>query len=167
MVRFGKTSLFCHVAEIQEISRCTGFFCHFRLITQNQIVTDLQFQEFEKNEPSILLDQAQFIATEDIATGEILGEFNLPVLTQIDNENSENFQNLVVDSLDGVQGLNHQSAFDQYAYGQNVHLLTKFDQKVGQDWSETSLLSDAQLQEDDVTLAHVDPTLVTVQVTLI
>ena len=129
-------------------------------------MTDLQFQEFEKNESSILLDQAQIIAAENNFTGEILGEFNLPVSTQIVDENSQNLQSLVFDSLDGVQGLDHQAELDQY--GQNVSLLTKFDQKNGQEdhcWSGTSLFLDGQLQEDEVTLAHLDPTLVTGQVT--
>ena len=122
-------------------------------------------QDLEQNESSILLNQAPIIATESNLTGEILGEFNLPVSTEIVNENSQNLQSLVFDSLDGVQGLDHQAAFDQY--GQNVSLLTKFDQKVSQEdhcWSGTSLFLDGQPQEDEVTLAHIDPTLVTGQV---
>ena len=134
-------------------------FCHFRLIPQNQI--DL-FEDFEKNvESSILLDQAPIIATETNCPEEILGEFNLPVSTQIVNENSQNLDSLVLDSLDGVQGLTN--------YGQNVSLLTKFDQKVGQVdncWSETALFLDGQLQEDEVPLEHLDPSLVTGQVIL-
>ena len=134
-------------------------FRHFRLIPENQILNDL-VQHFEKNaESSILLDQAPIIATESNLTGEILGEFNLPVFTQIVNENSQNLDSLVLNSLDGVQGLTN--------YGQNVSLLTKFDQKVGQEdhcWSGTSLFLDGQPQEDEVTLAHIDPTLVTGQV---
>ena len=134
-------------------------FRHFRLIPENQILNDL-VQHFEKNaESSILLDQAPIIATESNLTGEILGEFNLPVFTQIVNENSQNLDSLVLDSLNGVQGLTN--------YGQNVSLLTKFDQKVGQEdhcWSGTSLFLDGQPQEDEVTLAHIDPTLVTGQV---
>ena len=136
-------------------------FRHFRLIPENQILNDL-VQHFEKNaESSILLDQAPIIATESNLTGEILGEFNLPVFTQIVNENSQNLDSLVLDSLNGVQGLTN--------YGQNVSLLTKFDQKVGQEdhcWSGTSLFLDGQLQEDEVTLAHLDPSLVTGQVIL-
>ena len=117
------------------------------------------YQDFEQNESSLLLDQAPIIATENDFTGEIIGEFNLPVSTQIVNENSQNLQNLVCDSLDGVQGLTN--------YGQNVSLLTKFDQRIGQEdecWSGTSLFLDGQLQEDEVSLAHLDPTLVTGQV---
>ena len=123
------------------------------------------YQDLSQNESSILLNQAPIVATECNITGEILGEFNLPVSTQIVNENSQNLQSLVFDSLDGVQGLDHQAAFDQY--GQNVSLLTKFDQKVGQEdhcWSGTSLFLDGQPQEDEATLAHIDPTLVTGQV---
>ena len=148
-----------HIADIQ-------FFCHFRLTPENQILNDL-YQDLNQNESSILLNQAPIIATESNLTGEILGEFNLPVSTEIVNENSQNLQSLVFDSLDGVQGLDHQAAFDQY--GQNVSLLTKFDQKVGQEdhcWSGTSLFLDGQPQEDEVTLAHIDPTLVTGQVIL-
>ena len=134
-------------------------FRHFRLIPQNQI--DL-FEDFERNvESSILLDQAPIIATETNCPEEILGEFNLPVSTQIVNENSQNLDSLVLDSLDGVQGLTN--------YGQNVSLLTKFDQKVGQVdncWSETALFLDGQLQEDEVPLEHLDPSLVTGQVIL-
>jgi hypothetical protein len=116
-------------------------------------------QDLEQNESSILLNQAPIIATETNFTGEVLGEFSLPVSTQIVNENSQNLQSLVFDSLDGVQGLTN--------YGQNVGLLSKFDQKVGQEdhcWSGRSLFLDGQLQEDEVTLAHLDPTLVTGQV---
>ena len=146
-----------HIADIQ-------FFCHFRLTPENQILNDL-YQDLNQNESSILLNQAPIIATESNLTGEILGEFNLPVSTEIVNENSQNLQSLVFDSLDGVQGLDHQAAFDQY--GQNVSLLTKFDQKVGQEdhcWSGTSLFLDGQPQEDEATLVHIDPTLVTGQV---
>ena len=115
------------------------------------------FEAFEKNaESSILLDQAPIIATESNFTGEILGEFNLPVSTQIVNENGQNLESLVLDSLDGVQGLTN--------YGQNVSLLTKFDQD--NCWSGTSLFLDGQLQEDEVPLAHLDPSLVTGQVIL-
>jgi len=121
------------------------------LIPENQILNDL-VQHFEKNaESSILLDQAPIIATESNLTGEILGEFNLPVFTQIVNENSQNLDSLVLDSLNGVQGLTN--------YGQNVSLLTKFDQN----WSEKSLFLDDQLQEDEVPLEHLDPSLVTGQ----
>jgi len=133
------------------------------LIPENQILNDL-YQDLNQDESSILLNQAPIIATESNFTGEILGEFNLPVSTQIVNENSQNLQSLVLDSLDGVQGLDQQAAFDQY--GQNVSLLTKFDQKVGQEdhcWSGTSLFLDGQPQEDEATLAHIDPTLVTGQ----
>jgi len=133
------------------------------LIPENQILNDL-YQDLNQDESSILLNQAPIIATESNFTGEILGEFNLPVSTQIVNENSQNLQTLVLDSLDGVQGLDHQATFDPY--GQNVSLLTKFDQKVGQEdhcWSGTSLFLDGQPQEDEVTLAHIDPTLVTGQ----
>ena len=116
-------------------------------------------QDLEQNESSILLNQAPIIDTETNFTGEILGEFSLPV--SIVNENSQNLQSLVLDSLDGVQGLPN--------YGQNVSLLTKFDQKVGQEdhcWSGTSLFLDGQLQEDEVALVHHDPSLVTGQVIL-
>ena len=126
-------------------------FRHFRLIPQNQI--DL-FEDFEKNvESSILLDQAPIITTE---TEEVLGEFNLPVSTQIVNDNSQNLDSLVFDLLDGVQGLTN--------YGQNVSLLTKFDQD--NCWLEKSLFLDGQLQEDEVTLEHLDPSLVTGEVIL-
>ena len=127
-----------YVAEFQENCSFYPVFCYFRLIPENQILNDL-VQDLEQNESSILLEQAPIIATETNFTGEILGEFNLPVSTQIVNEN----------------------------YGQNVSLLTKFDQKVGQEdhcWSGTSLFLDGQPQEDEVTLAHIDPTLVTGQV---
>ena len=107
----------------------------------------------EQNESSILLNQAPIIASENNFTGEMIGEFNVPVLTQIIDETSQSLQSLVSDSLDGLQGLNHQAPFDQYC--QNVRLLTNFDQKVGQDWSGTSLLLDVQLQEDAVTLAQI------------
>ena len=120
------------------------------------------YQDLNQNESSILLNQAPIIAAETNFTGEILGEFNLPVSTQIVNENSQNLDSLVFDSLDGVQGLDHQAAFDQY--GQNVSLLTKFDQD--NCWSGTSLFLDGQLQEDEVPLAHLDPSLVTGQVIL-
>ena len=116
-------------------------------------------QDLEQNESSILLNQAPIIDTETNFTGEILGEFSLPV--SIVNENSQNLQSLVLDSLDGVQGLPN--------YGQNVSLLTKFDQKVGLEdlcWSGTSLFLDGQLQEDEVALVHHDPSLVTGQVIL-
>ena len=118
-------------------------------------------QDLEQNESSILLNQAPIIATETNFTGEVLGEFSLPVSTQIVYENSQNLQSLVFDSLDGVQGLTN--------YGQNVSLLTKFDQKVGQEdhcWSGRSLFLDGQLQEDEVALVHLDPSLVTGQVIL-
>ena len=95
---------------------------------------------------------------------EILGECYLPVLTQIVGENSQSLQSLVSNSLHGVQGLNHQEPFNQH--GQNVHLLTNFYQKVGKDWSGTSLFLDGFgfIQEDDLSLASLDPTLVTGQV---
>jgi hypothetical protein len=113
------------------------------LISENQIVTDL-LQDFEKN---------QAPSTENIIEGEIIGEFNLPVSTEVVYENSQNLQSLVIDSLNDDQ------------FGQNVGLLYQFDQKVGQEkdlcWSGTSLLSD--VQDEDLTLAHVDPTLVTGQ----
>jgi len=53
-------------------------------------------------------------------------------------------------------------------YGQNVSLLTRFDQKVDQAdhcWSEKSLFLDGFgfIQEDDLSLASLDPTLVTGQ----
>ena len=102
-------------------------------------------QDFEKN---------QAPSTENIIEGEIIGVFNLPVSTEVVYENSQNLQSLVVDSLNDDQ------------FGQNVGLLYQFDQKVGQEkdlcWSGTSLLSD--VQDEDLTLAHVDPTLVTGQV---
>ena len=114
------------------------------MISENQIVADL-LQDFEKN---------QAPSTENIIEGEIIGEFNLPVSTEVVYENSQNLQSLVVDSLNDDQ------------FGQNVGLLYQFDQKVGQEkdlcWSGTSLLSD--VQDEDLTLAHVDPTLVTGQV---
>jgi len=104
-------------------------------------------QEFEKN-------QAPVVATdENIINGEIIGEFNLPVSTEVVHESSQNLQSLVFDSLNDDQ------------FGQNVGLLYQFDQKVGQEkdhcWSGKSLLSD--VQDEDLTLAHVDPTLVTGQ----
>ena len=110
-----------------------------------------------------LARKAPIIATEIDFAGENLGEFNLPVSvsTQIANENSQNLQSSVFDLLDGVQGLTN--------YGQNVSLLTKFDQKVGQEdycWSETSSFLEGQIQEDEVTLVHLDPSLVTGQVIL-
>ena len=122
------------------------------------------YQDLNQNEASILLNQAPITATDSNFTGEILGEFNLPVSTQIVNENSQNLQTLVLDLLDGVQVLDHQATFDPY--GQNVSLLTKFDQFGQEDhcWSGTSLFLDGQPQEDEVTLAHIDPTLVTGQV---
>ena len=109
-------------------------------------------QEFEKN-------QAPVIATEEnIINGEIIGEFNLPVSTQIVHENSQNLQSFVFDSL-------NESEIDHF--GQNVALLEQFDQKVGQEdncWSGKSLFLDGQVQEDEGTLTHLDPTLVTGQV---
>ena len=105
-----------------------------------------------------LARKAPIIATEIDFAGENLGEFNLPVSvsTQIANENSQNLQSSVFDLLDGVQGLTN--------YGQNVSLLTKFDQD--NCWSGTSLFLDGQPQEDEVPLEHLDPSLVTGQVIL-
>jgi len=61
-----------------------------------------------------LAKKAPIIATEIDFAGENLGEFNLPVSTQIANENSQNLQSSFFDLLDGVQGLTN--------YGQNVSL---------------------------------------------
>jgi len=130
--------------EFEQLPNCNG------LISENQTVTEL-LQEFEKN-------QAPVVATdENIINGEIIGEFNLPVSTQVVHESSQNLQSFVFDSL-------NESEIDHF--GQNVALLEQFDQKVGQEdncWSGTSLFLDGQVQEDEVTLAHLDPTLVTGQ----
>jgi len=112
------------------------------LIPGNQIVTDL-FEDFDKN-GSTTFSQDQ------VNAGEILGEFNLPVSTQVlDNTNTDNLQNLVFNSLNDDQ--------DQVLELNPSSLQTNNDC-----WSETSLFLDGQHQDEDLT-THLEPSLVTGQ----
>ena len=149
------------------------------MISENQILNDQDLNQNgqeDHHQPdhcwsgnSLLLDgQPQEVTLAQLESSLVTssennftGEFDLPVLTQIVGENIQSLQSLDSNSQDGVQGLNHQEPFNQ-----NVHLLTNFYQKVGKDWSGTSLFLDGFgfIQEDDLSLASLDPTLVTGQV---